>query len=178
MAMAQKADIIDLSRVAPSPGDGRRIDVDVAPGRLSYGDQAYEVAGATAPARLDVSRTTAGYALRLRFASQVAGPCVRCLEPAAANVEVDAREVELGGSAEDSEEDLHSPYVSEDELDLTAWAHDALALAMPGKFLCRPDCAGLCPVCGESLNDADPAEHRHEQAPDPRWDKLRELKLD
>ena len=176
--MAQQADILDLSRIAPAAGDGRRLDVDVVPGVLSYGDQGYEVAGRRAPARLDVSRTTTGYALRLRFVAEVTGPCVRCLDPASVKVEVDAREVEQGGSGADSEEDLHSPYVTDDELDLAAWAHDALALAMPGKFLCRPDCAGLCPVCGESLNDADPSGHRHEQASDPRWNKLRELKLD
>jgi len=178
VAMAQKADILELSRVAPAPGDGRRLEVDVVPGRLSYGGQDYEVAGGRAAARLDVSRTTAGYALRLRFAADVSGPCVRCLDAAAVTVEVDAREVEHAADDGPDEADLKSPYVSGDELDVAAWAHDTLALAMPGKFLCRPDCAGLCPVCGESLNDADPTVHEHESAPDPRWDKLRELKLE
>ena len=37
---------------------------------------------------------------------------------------------------------------------------------------------GLCPVCGASLNDVDPAEHRHEPEPDPRWAKLRELRFE
>ena len=147
------------------------------PGRLSYGGQEYEVEGGTTAARVDVSRTMNGYALRMRFAADVTGPCVRCLEPAAARIEVDAREVEQPDAGE-AEDDLRSPYVVDDELDVAAWAHDALALAMPGKFLCRADCAGLCAVCGKPLNDADPAEHRHESAPDPRWDKLRELKLD
>ncbi len=175
--MALRTDSIDLSRFAPAPGDGRRLDVDVVPGGLSYGGQAYEIAGKRALARLDVSRTTTGYALRLRFAADVTGPCVRCLDPAAVTVVVDAREVEQAGDAGEGEEDLTSPYVSDDELDVAAWAHDALALAMPGKFLCRPDCGGLCPVCGKPL-DADPGDHRHESAPDPRWDKLRELKLE
>jgi uncharacterized protein len=170
--MAQKADTLDLSRFVPSPGDGRRVDVGVAPGRLIYGGQSYEVEGGTAPARVDMSRTTTGYALRLRFEAPLAGPCVRCLDPAAQTVAVDAREVSANDAAE---EELLSPYVDGDELDLTGWSHDALALAMPEKFLCRPDCAGLCPVCGESLNDAAPGTHDHESAPDPRWDKLREL---
>ena len=54
-------------------------------------------------------------------------------------------------------------------LDAGRWAHDAAILAIPLAFLCRPDCAGLCPVCGESLNDADPADHEHETPgrPDP-----------
>jgi uncharacterized protein len=47
---------------------------------------------------------------------------------------------------------------------------------MPAQVLCRPDCLGLCPQCGANLN-ADPA-HAHEAAPDPRWAKLRELKLE
>ena len=59
--------------------------------------------------------------------------------------------------------ELRSPYVADDELDIGRWAHDATILALPTRFLCRPDCAGLCPVCGESLNDADPADHEHEQ---------------
>ncbi len=175
--MAPKADILDLSRFAPAPGDGRRLDLDIVPGELVYGGQDYEVAGRAATARLDVSRTTAGYALRLRFDTDITGPCVRCLESATVGVEVDAREVEERG-VEGPEEDLHSPYVNGNELDLAAWAHDALALAMFAKFLCRPDCAGLCPVCGEPLNDAAPGRHDHESAPDPRWDKLRELKFD
>jgi len=173
--MAQRADSIDLARVAPSPGDGKRLEVDVVPGELRYGTEAYAVEGEAANARLDVSRTAAGFALRLRFVAAVGGSCVRCLEHAAARIEVDAREVEHAGA---SDEELRSPYVEGDELDVRAWAHDALALAMPGQFLCRPDCAGLCPVCGASLNDADPAEHEHGRQPDPRWDKLRELKLD
>jgi uncharacterized protein len=173
--MAQRADTVDLARVAPAPGDGQRLDLDVVPGELSYADVTYGVEGEAATARLEVSRTAAGWALHLRFAAQVGGACVRCLEHAEARLEVDAREVEQPGS---SDEELRSPYVEGSELDVRAWAHDALALAMPWQFLCRPDCAGLCPVCGASLNDADPAEHEHGRAPDPRWDKLRELKLD
>jgi uncharacterized metal-binding protein YceD (DUF177 family) len=55
------------------------------------------------------------------------------------------------------------------------WLDDALVLTLPEKVLCRPDCAGLCEVCGASLNDVDPAEHSHERPPDPRFAKLREL---
>ena len=74
-------------------------------------------------------------------------------------------------------EDLDSPYVADEALDLAAWARDAFALAAPVKVLCRDDCAGLCPVCAADLNEAGPG-HRHERAPDSRWAKLRELKLE
>jgi len=76
------------------------------------------------------------------------------------------------------QEELRSPYVDGLEVDVARWAHDALVLAMPQQPLCREDCKGLCPVCGESLNDADPAAHDHEKPRDPRWAKLDELKHD
>ena len=97
---------------------------------------------------------------------------MRCLEPAEARFAIDAREIEQPGGGEE----LESPYVEEQEIDLAAWARDALALALPAALLCRADCAGLCPDCGENLNHAGP-EHHHESAPDPRWAKLRELEL-
>ena len=48
---------------------------------------------------------------------------------------------------------------------------------MPAQVICSEECAGLCPECGENLNEAGPG-HTHESAPDPRWSKLRELRLE
>ena len=62
-------------------------------------------------------------------------------------------------------EELESPYVQDETLDLEAWARDAFALAAPAKVLCREDCAGLCPECAADLNEAGP-EHAHPRAPD------------
>ena len=89
-----------------------------------------------------------------------------------AQVEVDAREIDQPGTGD---EELTSPYVEEDVLDIAAWAHDAIALALPVAILCRPDCKGLCPECGIVLNDLTRGRHVHEPEPDPRWAKLREL---
>ena len=166
---------VDLSRFALRPGEGRRLDLDVDPGELDLGGQAYAVRGDAVSARLDLSRTAAGYAVRMRFVAHVDGPCMRCLEDADVPVEIDVREVDQPRTGD---EELSSPYIESDQLDLARWAHDALALALPFQLLCRPDCRGLCPVCGASLNDTDGVEHRHEPEPDPRWAKLRELKLD
>ncbi len=163
---------IDLARFALRPGEGRRLDLVTDPGELELGGERYTAAGDSVDARLDLSRTAAGYAVRMRFTAQVSGPCMRCLEDAEVTVEVDAREVDQPGT---QDEELRSPYIEQDELDVGSWAHDALALALPLQPLCRSDCRGLCPVCGASLNDADPEQHRHETEPDPRWAKLREL---
>jgi uncharacterized protein len=171
--MAQRTDIFDLGRLSLHSGEGRRVDTHVTVDPLSFGGQTYAT-GADVPVRLDVSRTVGGYALRLRFAVPLEGPCMRCLEAARKTVDVDAREVDQPGAGDD---ELTSPYVSGDELDLRAWARDALALALPTQIVCKEECRGLCPVCGENLNTAPP-DHGHESAPDPRWAKLRELKFE
>ena len=59
-------------------------------------------------------------------------------------------------------------------LDLSAWAHDAIALELPDKILHDPDCAGLCPICGRDLN-VEPHVHE-EQKGDSRWAALEALR--
>jgi uncharacterized protein len=172
--MAARTDVFDLGRLRLTPGEARRLELAVPLGEFSFGGQRYVPEPAEAPAQLDVTRMTGGgYSLRLRFAAAPTGPCMRCLEPAAPIVEIDVREVDQPGGGDE----LSSPYVAREELDLAAWAHDALALGLPDQLLCREDCAGLCPECGADLNEAGP-EHRHEAAPDPRWAKLRELRFE
>jgi uncharacterized protein len=178
--MAPRVDKLDLSTLGLSPGAGRRMDVEVAIGELRFGGERYAVEAGRVPARLEVSRLSGpGYALRLRFVATLRGPCMRCLQDACNEVEVEAREVDTGSPQEpgDGAEELSSPYVTGEVLDLPAWARDALVLSLPPKILCREDCLGLCPVCAADLN-AVGADHTHASGPDPRWAKLSELRLE
>jgi DUF177 domain-containing protein len=171
--MPQRTDTFDVGALLLSSGEGRRLELEVPVDSFDFGGQRYAVPGEQVNASLDVSHTTTGYSLRLRFETALEGPCMRCLESAGHAVSVDTREVDQPGGGEE----LSSPYLEEDELDLKAWARDALALALPTQIVCREDCLGLCAVCGENLNQAGP-DHAHEREPDPRWAALRELKLD
>jgi uncharacterized protein len=173
--MPLRTDTFDLGGLSLHAGEGRKLELLVAIDPFEFGGEHYPVKPDPVPVRLDISRTTGGgYALRLRFDSQLEGPCMRCLEPAAPTFSVDAREVSQPGGEDD---DLVSPYVEGQVLDLQAWTRDALALALPQQLLCREDCAGLCPVCGIDLNTA-PSDHAHERPPDPRWAKLDELRFE
>ncbi len=104
------------------------------------------------PAKLDVSRTTgSGWFLRLRFDARALGPVhalPRGRRQDDASTSTPARCDQPG--AED--DDLRSPYLDGDELDLHAWARDALVLELPTQIVCRDDCKGLCAICGENLN--------------------------
>jgi uncharacterized protein len=172
--MAAETHDFDLGGLRLSAGEGRRLALQVRIEPLILASERYTAEPARVPVELGISRMTGGgYALHLAFTAEMRGPCMRCLGEAATVVRVEAREVDRPGGGEE----LSSPYVKDATLDLSAWARDAFALAMPVKVLCRADCAGLCPVCAADLNEAGP-EHHHESAPDPRWEKLRELKLE
>ncbi len=165
---------IDLGRLALAPGQASALELVLGLDAVRQGGQSYEPSAGTST-RVDVSRTSSGYAMRLRLTAELTGPCVRCLEPAHPRLEIDAREVDQPGT---DDEELRSPYVADGTLDADRWANDAVVLGLTSQPLCRPDCAGLCPVCGESLNDADPEQHRHPSGGDPRMAKLRDLKLE
>jgi uncharacterized protein len=128
------------------------------------------------PERLEavftMSRMTSGLLFELEFEARVAGPCFRCLADARVTTLVQAQEYHAT-SPGDSDE-LQTPYLEADRLDLSSWARDALALSLPDQILCRSDCAGLCAGCGADLNAevcvCAPPE------PDSRWAKLAEVK--
>jgi len=164
----------DLGSLQLEPGQGRRLDLTVPIEPLRFGGERYSVVPPSLVVSLDVSCTTGpGWALRVRFTAVLEGPCMRCLDPAAPAVVVDAREVDQPAGGEE----LSSPYLDEQVLDLAALARDSLVLAIPPQLVCSSDCAGLCAVCGINLNHAGP-DHQHERPPDPRWAKLRELRLE
>jgi uncharacterized protein len=172
--MPARADSFDLAGLRLQSGEGRHLELETTLPPLTFGGVEYEVGPSPVRVALDISRMTGqGYALRLGFSASLSGSCVRCLEPAAPITDVDSREVSQPGGGDE----LSSPYVTDEVLDLAAWARDAFALALPAQVVCRPDCLGLCPDCGQNLNDAGP-DHRHDRAPDPRWAALRELELE
>jgi uncharacterized protein len=166
--MGGRTDIFDLGRLALASGEGRRLELEVAIDDIELAGQPYAVSAM--PVKLDVSRTTTGWSLRLRYEARLDGPCMRCLEPANRLLTIDAREVDQPGGGDE----LRSPYVDGDELDVRAWARDALTLDLAGQVVCREDCAGLCAVCGQNMNEHP---HEHERRADPRWAKLSQLRL-
>jgi uncharacterized protein len=135
---------------------------------LVLGGETYLFSPPETPAELVVQRATSGDLFRLALSTHLEGPCMRCLAPASLAVDVDGQEYEAADA--DADDELRSEYLSDGELDVGAWARDQVALGLPDQILCRPDCAGLCPICGKDLN-VEPHEHA-EEAVDPRWAAL------
>ena len=161
----------DLRTLRVRSGDQAREHVEIELDPLVLGGQTYEPQPNPASAELAVTRASSGTVLELALDISLAGPCFRCLQDAELPLQLRLREYEATKPETDEE---RTEYLDDDRLDLSAWAHDAIALALPDKILCRADCAGLCPVCGKDLN-AEPHEHVEERT-DPRWEKLSQLR--
>jgi uncharacterized protein len=146
------------------------VAVDVAP--LEFGGQRYVSVPDQLDAELEISRASTGTVFQLRFQSRLHGPCQRCLADAVVERSISVREYQATNPG--SSEELETPYLADDRLDLSGWARDSIVLELPEQILCRPDCAGLCPVCGKDLN-VEPHEH-NEEIEDPRWAALAELR--
>jgi uncharacterized protein len=139
---------------------------------FDLGGQRYLPVPQEVEAALTVTRATTGLDLRLAFAVRLHGPCMRCLADSYLDIEVEPREYHaLDPGAAD---ELRTEYVVDDQLELSTWARDAIALALPDRILHDPSCAGLCPICGKDLN-VDPHEHEDEVG-DPRWSVLEGLR--
>ncbi len=163
----------NLRQVKLRPGEEHREALDVELPPFEFGGQRYLPVPETVQAELVVTRATTGTVFSIAFEARLHGPCYRCLGDAVLLIPI--RGLEYQASSPEDEE-LTNPYLVNDLLEVSAWARDAVALALPEKILCRPDCAGLCAVCGKNLNE-EPHEH-DEQSPDPRWSVLEALRED
>jgi uncharacterized protein len=163
---------IDLATLRLRPGEVRRQRVDATLDPFVLGGQRYELLPHPAVADLEVSEASGALVFTLSLDATLSGPCMRCLGHAELPLHVSSREFHDPSAARSDE--LHSDYVVADQLDVSAWARDLVALELPEQIVCREDCAGLCPVCGKDLN-VEPHEHT-ERVADPRWAALEQLR--
>jgi uncharacterized protein len=134
-------------------------------------------------ARVHVARTNRGVVVRARLETSLAAPCSRCLRPASVRLALDLVEEILpsidlaSGLPLDAGTEPDAPRLSDHhELELEPIAREAIWMAEPIAPLCRPDCPGLCPICGGELA-AGPHDHG-EEPPDERLEALRRFEPD
>jgi uncharacterized protein len=153
-------------------GEEYRDEIELELEPLEFGGERYLPVPGTVPAELALTKATTGTVFELAFTARLHGPCYRCLGDAVLELSIRAREYQATNPQ--GSDELRTPYLVDDNLDLAAWARDAVALALPDKILCRADCAGLCGVCGKNLNEEP---HTHDETPsDSRWAALEALR--
>jgi uncharacterized protein len=166
------ASFFELRRLKLRIGEEFQDEVEIDLEPIVLAGQRYIPVPEKVKAQLTVDQASGGKVFRLRFDAALFGPCFRCLADAEIVEHLDLTEYQAADPKDD--EELKTPYLADDRLDLTAWARDALVLALPEQILCKPDCAGLCPLCGRDLN-VEPHEHEIDDA-DPRWAALAALR--
>ena len=118
-----------------------------------------------------VSRTTEGLLVQFKGHAQTKVDCVLCLEPFHQAIDLDFIEMYTFPSHADQDTELILP--DDLHIDLHPLIGEYLCLEIPISPTCKPDCKGLCPVCGENLNLVT-CDH-HEESVDPRLSVLKTL---
>jgi len=131
--------------------------------------------GAPLVLELRLESVTEGVLVTGTVSAPLTGQCARCLEPVSDELFVDVCELfAYKDSVTDETAEQDEVFrLDGDLLDVEPVVRDAVVLALPWTPLCRPDCAGLCPTCGQRLDEL-PAGHAHESI-DPRWAALAAL---
>jgi uncharacterized protein len=164
--------IFNLRTARLRSGEEWRDELEVELEPLELGGQRYLPVPEKVAAELRLTKASTGTVLELDFTARLFGPCYRCLRDTVLELPLHAQEYQATNPGDD--EELRSPYVADERLDLSAWARDTVALALPDKILHDPNCAGLCPECGKDLNDEP---HTHDELEtDPRWSALEGLR--
>lgn len=167
----------DLGR---RPGAMQTLTLDVPAGHRMGNGVIAVPSGETIALDLRLEAVMDGVLITGSASAHARGECVRCLDPLERDVAVDLTEMFAYPGTQEKDELAEDedplPELEEEEADIEATVIDAVVLSLPFQPLCRPDCPGLCSVCGIRLADAEPG-HAHEQI-DPRWAALEQLRAE
>jgi len=114
------------------------------------------------------------------FSTTMEVSCDRCLESAARPIEASFTLSYLPAAAapETGESSIQGPelevgFYEGDGLELSDVVREEILLLLPMQRVCREDCKGICPVCGQNRNQVEC--HCHVKVGDDRWAGLRNL---
>lgn len=163
-------------------------DLAIPPGRIGFGVEADQEGNLETSGRAEVIHEHRGprdiiadIRLRGHFAGNFQVPCARCVEPVEVLLESDFDLIfrPIGADAGSAERSITAPeteigYYQGDSLLLEDVLREQVLLSLPVRTLCKPDCKGLCPRCGQNRNtDSCSCE---QEASDPRWEALAGLR--
>ena len=164
------------SLLRSAPGTSRTYPVEVE--ALPIAEDVNLAAPIEGEVRL--ARTGRSILATAELSTAIESHCTRCLRPVVEPINVRIEEealpsidIESGRPVDQTDEPDVLRLDQNHELDLAQPVREAISLAEPITVLCRPDCRGLCSVCGVDLNE-DPAHEHADEAVDPRLAGLAE----
>ncbi|MGA2489045.1 MAG: DUF177 domain-containing protein [Anaerolineales bacterium] len=109
------------------------------------------------------SRTPQGLLLQGEFKAETDLECVRCLEMFPQFLKWSVTDLYAFNRRNMTESGLLVP--EHGQIDLEPLLREYALLEFPISPVCKPDCKGLCPVCGENLNKIDCGHHPEPDSP-------------
>ncbi len=128
------------------------------PGALDFQEAGFRQ---TTPLEVSAEAELAGKEIRIRghISGTMEAACDRCLEqteiPINQGFDLPCRPMEEIAHEEEvevGEDELKVGFFSGDGVNLSDVVREQVLLAVPIKVVCRPDCRGLCPLCGANRN--------------------------
>lgn len=101
-----------------------------------------------------------------------AAACDRCLTKVPVTLDLHFERMAASPGVEADEEDSRD-YMKGYQLDVEALLQNEILVNWPVKILCREDCKGVCPKCGQNLNAKDCGCDTF--VPDPRMAVLKDI---
>ena len=158
------------------------------PGAIDFGADLRQASGLDTQGRAELVEEHRGKGHKIRdirlngeLSTSFALGCARCLEPVVQQV---ARKFDLlyrpqGADAGPPERSVTAAeaevsYYQGEGLLLEDALREQVLLAVPLKVICREDCKGLCPHCGQNWN-VEPCSCA-EPMDDPRWSVLKDIR--
>lgn len=160
--------LVNALELLRRPGSERSIELDIEPSVIAIDDRRL-VKGAPIVVRLTCSSLSDGVVVEGSVSSEFHGECRRCLAEVVGRVDVDVREL-----YQVVRTDPDAFPIENDQIDLVPMVRESLLLELPDAPVCRPDCRGLCPVCGIDLNNSSCS--CTVKSRDPRWAALDDLR--
>lgn len=163
--------LIDVSPIIKIQGARLELDGDVGLSGAEFLGESYSFSD---PLRLkgEIYNNGQSLTLAVRVTGRMTTACARCLNPIEADVDFDIHEL-LSRTEDGADEDGDIILFDGHEIELDDIVTDHFLMNISGKYLCRDDCRGLCPMCGHDLNEGDCGCDAGYI--DPRWLALKEI---
>lgn len=121
-----------------------------------------------------ITNNTKSLHLEAKVTGKIIAHCARCMTPVEESVDFDISEILVREDNENVSDDEDVIVFSGYTLDIDDIVINNFLMNISAKFLCKEDCKGLCPKCGQDLNISDCNCDKEEEI-DPRWAALAEI---
>ncbi len=166
--------LINLTDVFTSEGKVVRKTIPLELTEFRYGSGTFPITEAS-PVQLTMSNLGVGKAL-VEGTAEVAllMECDRCLEPVSVFLKLAfSREVTSPDTADSAQLEENEDILEGSQLNIETLINNEILMNLPDKVLCRPDCKGICKLCGQNLNEGECG--CDDFVPDPRLAAIKDI---